>query len=290
VTTQSETDRSRAKVIPWLESLSRLPWWALLALLLGALIVYSFLTSEAYQTALSFLIDGMRLTIIATVSAFALSLILGLVAGLGRVSRNVVYYTLSTFYVEIVRGVPMLVLIIYFAYVATPLGIEIVTAIGNFLVQNIQAGFLLQLGNTLSAFNIQDVDVALRAIIGLAFGYGAFEAEVFRAGIESIGRGQMEAARSLGMSYVQAMRYVILPQAFRRVLPPLGNDFIAMLKDSSLLSILAVRELTHLGKLHRARTFRTFEAWNTVAFLYLCMTLTLSMGVKFLERRMRLEE
>jgi polar amino acid transport system permease protein len=129
-----------------------------------------------------------------------------------------------------------------------------------------------------------------RAIAGLAFCYGAFEAEVFRAGIESIERGQMEAARSLGMSYFQAMRYIILPQAIRTVLPPLGNDFIAMLKDSSLISVLAVRELTHLGKLNRSRTFRTFETWNTVTFLYLIMTLTLSVVVKFIERRMAVEE
>jgi ABC-type amino acid transport system permease subunit len=100
----------------------------------------------------------------------------------------------------------------------------------------------------------------------------------------------MEAARSLGMSYVQAMRYVILPQAVRRVMPPLGNDFIAMLKDSSLLSVLAVRELTQLGKLNRARTFTTYETWNTVAFIHLTMTLLLSLGVKTLERRMRIEK
>jgi polar amino acid transport system permease protein len=134
------------------------------------------------------------------------------------------------------------------------------------------------------------VDMRVRAIAGLAFAYGAFEAEVFRAGIQSIERGQMEAARSLGMGYFQAMRYVILPQAIRRVLPPLGNDFIAMVKDSSLISVLAVRELTHLGKLNRARTFRTFETWNTVTFLYLCLILLLSLGVKMLERRMAVEE
>jgi len=113
---------------------------------------------------------------------------------------------------------------------------------------------------------------------------------VFRAGIQSIQRGQMEAARSLGMSYFQGMRYIILPQAIRRVLPPLGNDFIAMLKDSSLISVLAVRELTHLGKLNRSRTFRTFETWNTVAFLYLVLTLSLSLVVKYMERRMAYEE
>jgi ABC-type amino acid transport system permease subunit len=129
-----------------------------------------------------------------------------------------------------------------------------------------------------------------RAIVGMAFAYGAFEAEVFRAGILSIGRGQMEAARGLGMNYYQAMRHIILPQAIRRVLPPFGNDFISIVKDSSLVSVLAVRELTHLGKLNRARTFRTFETWNSVAFLYLILTLSLSIVVKFIERRMAIEE
>jgi polar amino acid transport system permease protein len=138
--------------------------------------------------------------------------------------------------------------------------------------------------------SIQDIDMTVRASLGLAFGYGAYEAEVFRAGIESIARGQSEAARSLGMTTGQTMRYVILPQAIRRVLPPFGNDFIAMLKDSSLISVLAVRELTHLGKLNRARTFRTFETWNTVAFLYLILTVSLSLLVKLLERRMAFEE
>jgi polar amino acid transport system permease protein len=138
--------------------------------------------------------------------------------------------------------------------------------------------------------SVQDIDSLARAIAGLAFGYGAYEAEVFRAGIQSIEKGQMEAARSLGMSYFQAMRYVILPQAIRVILPPLGNDLIAMLKDSSLISVLAVRDLTQLGKLNRSRTFRTFETWNTVTYLYLSMTLLGSMAVKGLERKFKTGE
>jgi polar amino acid transport system permease protein len=180
----------------------------------------------------------------------------------------------------------MLVLIIYFAYVLTPFAVvPVLQGLGSLLLQ---VG--LAWGIPLVTLNIQDIEPVYRAIAGLAFGYGAFEAEVFRAGIESIGRGQMEAARGSGMTYFQAMRYVILPQAVRRILPPLGNDFISMLKDSALISVLAVRDLTHLGKLNRSRTFRTFETWNTVAFLYLSMTLLLSMGVKFIERRMSFDE
>ena len=206
----------------------------------------------------------------------------GLFLGLGRVSKNVFYYNFATLYVELMRGIPMLVIILYGAFVVVPLGLQIVNGLGSWIVVFPP---LAGLGNALKAVDIQQVDMSGRAIAGLAMGYAAFEAEVFRAGIQSIERGQMEAARSLGMNYVQAMRYVILPQALRRVLPPLGNDFIAILKDSSLISVLAVRDITQLGKLYRARSFSSFEAYNTMAFLYLSMTISLSMVVKFIERR-----
>ena len=286
----SEVERPQPKLIPWTKKLTQLPWWALIILLAGVLIVYFLFTSPTYQDAFSFLRAGVRLTILVSLIAFGLSLILGLIAGLGRVSKNVVSYTISSFYVEVIRGIPLLVLLIYFAYVVTPLALQFLNWLGTAMLQNLTIGPLMGLAHSLADLNIQSVDMLARAIAGLAFAYGAFEAEVFRAGIESIERGQMEAARSLGMSYFQAMRYVILPQAIRRVLPPFGNDFIAMLKDSSLISVLAVRELTQLGKLNRARTFRTYETWNTVAFLYLIMTLSLSLLVKFMERRMAFEE
>jgi len=286
----SEVERPQPKLIPWTKKLTQLPWWALIILLAGVLIVYFLFTSPTYQDAFSFLRAGVRLTILVSLIAFGLSLILGLIAGLGRVSKNVVSYTISSFYVEVIRGIPLLVLLIYFAYVVTPLALQFLNWLGTAMLQNLTIGPLMGLAHSLADLNIQNVDMLARAIAGLAFAYGAFEAEVFRAGIESIERGQMEAARSLGMSYFQAMRYVILPQAIRRVLPPFGNDFIAMLKDSSLISVLAVRELTQLGKLNRARTFRTYETWNTVAFLYLIMTLSLSLLVKFMERRMAFEE
>jgi polar amino acid transport system permease protein len=131
------------------------------------------------------------------------------------------------------------------------------------------------------------VDFLARAVAALAISYGAFSAEIFRAGIESIGKGQMEAARSLGMNYFQAMRYIILPQAIRRVLPPLGNDFIAMLKESSLVSALGVRDITQLGKLYAASSFQFFATYNAVAFIYLTMTILLSLGVKGLENRLK---
>lgn len=285
----SKTEERESKLFPWTGRLEQVPWWALIILLLGALIVYFIIISPSYQHAFLFLVAGVKLTIGVSLISFGIALVFGLVLGMGRVSKNVVFYTLSSLYIELVRGIPILVLLIYFAWVVTPLFLQLLNWLGTALA-NVAVGPLVGLAENMATLGMQDVDMVVRAIAGLAFAYAAFEAEVFRAGIQSIQRGQMEAARSLGMSYFQGMRYIILPQAIRRVLPPLGNDFIGLLKDSSLISVLAVRELTHLGKLNRARTFETFETWNTVAFLYLILTLSLSVFVKFIERRMAYEE
>jgi polar amino acid transport system permease protein len=262
------------------------PWWALAIALAAVLIVFSILTSPIYQDAFNFIKEGIITTIRVTVIAYGLSIVGGLILGLGRVSKNVIFYNLATLYVEVMRGIPMLVIILYSAFVVVPMSLDLINGLGNWMVRIVP---LIGIGQRLQQVNIQNVDMSVRAIAGLALGYAAFEAEVFRAGIQSIEKGQMEAARSLGMNYFQAMRYVILPQALRRVLPPLGNDLIAMLKDSSLISVLAVRDITQLGKLYRARSFRSFEAYNTMAFLYLSMTLSLSMMVKFIEGKMSRE-
>ena len=169
-------------------------------------------------------------------------------------------YTVSTLYVEMVRGVPMLVIILYMGFAVTPA--------------------LRQ-----STDNAIDLRGWPSALIGLAFGYGAYLAEVFRAGIQSIPPGQMEAARSLGMNYMQAMRHIILPQAVRVVLPPLGNDFISMLKDSSLISVIALPEVLQQGRLWISRNFRAFEGFNSVVMVYLVMTLLLSLFVRLIERK-----
>jgi len=270
------------RLFPAAGNLAKWPWWALAIALAAILIVFSIFFSPAYQDAFIFISEGIGTTIRVTLTAYAMAIVGGLFLGLGRVSKNVFYYNFATMYVELMRGIPMLVIILYGAFVVVPVGLGILNGLGNILVGVPPlAGF----GLALQQINIQQVDMSGRAIAGLAMGYAAFEAEVFRAGIQSIERGQMEAARSLGMNYVQSMRYVILPQAFRRVLPPLGNDFIAILKDSSLISVLAVRDITQLGKLFRARSFSSFEAYNTMAFLYLSMTLSLSMLVKFIERK-----
>lgn len=235
-------------------ALSQMPWWLIIIVLVGAFVFYSMLQEERYVNALSYLLRGVVITIRISVISYAVALVLGLIAGLGRVSRNPIIYTIATLYVEVIRGVPLLLIIIYAHYVVAPV-----------------------LGTNRNA--------ELSGIIALSLGYGAYLAEVYRAGIESIERGQMEAGRSLGLGYGQTMRYIILPQAIRRVLPPLGNDFIALLKDSSLVSAIAVNELTKLGQIEAARTFDQFRTLNAVAVLYLILTLLLSLGVRLIERR-----
>ncbi|GAB4211032.1 MAG: amino acid ABC transporter permease [Roseiflexaceae bacterium] len=234
--------------------LDRMPWWLLILILAGAIVLYAMLQDEGYVNALTYLIGGIGVTVRISVVAYVIALVLGLVAGLGRISKNKLINTVATLYVEVMRGLPMLVIILYCQFVLAP-----------------------QLGIQRNA--------ELSGILALAIGYGAYLAEVYRAGIESIERGQTEAARSLGMSSGQAMRYIVLPQAIRRVLPPLGNDFIAMLKDSSLLSAIGVNELTQLARIDGARTFDFFRAFNAAALMYLILTIVLSLGVRYLEGR-----
>jgi polar amino acid transport system permease protein len=281
-TTLREDERSeRPSFRKWL---ARAPWWVSALVLIVVLFIYAVLTNPNYRATFDIMIfgrpnsgalEGILLTIRITLIAFAIASVLGLLTGLARVSSNVVMFNVATFYVEIVRGIPLVVLMLYCAFVLLPIAMDALIGLGN----SLHIGFLTNL-------EIRNVSFEVRAIIALAFGYGAYEAEVFRAGIQSIERGQMEAARSLGMTYFQAMRHVILPQAVRRILPPLGNDFIALLKDSSLATVLAVPELTQLGRIQRSSTFRVYEVFNTVAILYLSMTVILSFGVRVLERRM----
>ena len=262
------------------ERLSHLPWWLLIILLAGVILFYAITTNELYSVIFGRLVQGVGVTLFVALVAYTVAIVIGLIVALGRVSKNPITYNLSTLYVNVIRGVPILVQIFYVAFVLSPAFISLLNSIGHGL-----AG-ILGPENALAVTTTQDISMLARVMIALALAYGGFEAETFRAGIESIGRGQMEAARSLGMSYFQAMRYIILPQAFRRVLPPLGNDFISMIKDSSLVSVLGVRDITQEARLYSAASFRYPETYNTLAFVYLSITFTLSMGVKFLENRL----
>jgi polar amino acid transport system permease protein len=188
--------------------------------------------------------------------------VIGLFVGLGRISHNVFIRNLAITYVEFIRGVPTLVLIFTLAFVIVPSAAQ---AVG---------------------LDNQEISGNSRAMAALAIIYGAFLAEIFRAGIESIPPGQMEAARSLGMTYAQSMRFIILPQAIRNISPALGNDFIAMLKDSSLVSVLAVHDLTHRARLYAGSTFRFRESYLVLTFTYLSLTLVLSLFLRWYERRL----
>jgi polar amino acid transport system permease protein len=223
---------------------------------------------------------GIFLTLTVTFMAFGIALIIGLFVGIMRVSTNPILYALSTLYVEVIRGIPMLVILLYVGFAVAPELRDGITVLDLGWFGSAAPDYQLTLK--------VDLSDRQKAILGLAFGYGAFIAEIFRAGIQSISRGQMEAARSLGMSYPQAMQHVVLPQAVRVVLPPLGNDFISLLKDSALISILALPDLLFRGRQYIGNTFRAFEVYNTVAILYLAMTLFLSLLVRVIERRTRL--
>jgi polar amino acid transport system permease protein len=282
--------QKRPGVMSQLINIDEVPWWAVILIVIGLVLIYLILANPNYADTFAFISQGVIVTLRMTLIAYFISIFLGLLTGLARTSKNKIVYTISTLYVESARGIPLIVLMLYVAFVLVPGVVSGLHSLGEWgIAQNLPT-WLNNFFVSLSEFSIRSIEVELRAIIALAIGYGAYEAEIFRAGIQSIGRGQMEAARSLGMTYFQAMRFIILPQAIRRVLPPLGNDFISMLKDSSLATVLAVREITQLGRLRRASTFRVFETFNVVTFLYLSMTLVLSAGVRVLERKLRFEE
>lgn len=258
------------------------PWWLLGILIISIVTILNISGKSSFRNAVDFIKTGISVTILTTIVAFIFAIILGLITGLGRISNNVFIRNLATFYVEVVRGIPMLVLIFFIAFVGVPALFDSLNVLGK---RFLEIG-LSTLGATLSELDNNIVSMNTRAVIALAVTYGAFLAEIFRAGIESIGKGQMEAARSQGMTYWQALRYVILPQAVRNVLPALGNDFISMLKDSSLVSVLAVRDITQIARLYAGRTFQYREAYLILAVLYLTMTVLLSLLLKFIERRM----
>lgn len=204
---------------------------------------------------LPLLITGAGITIQITAISVGLGLIIGMFVGIARISNVKLLRWLAAIYIDFLRGTPLLVQI-FLIYFALP----------------------VLLG--------QRVDPFIAAITACGINSGAYIAEIFRAGIQAIDEGQMEAGRSLGMTWVQTMRYIIVPQAFKNIVPPLGNEFIALLKDSSLVSVIGFEELTRRGQLIIARTYGSLEIWISVALIYLVMTLTISRLVAYLEKRL----
>ena len=277
-------EQSRSRVTSW-SFLYAFPWWALALILLGIWVGISIAADEIYSNIFNQLQAGIAMTLRVAVISYASAFGIGLVVGMIRSSTpkpragilghilsiaHLILYNTATFFVMVMRGLPVLIVLLIFAFVIVP-------AVRNYLGES--WGIQVELrGSSVES-----------AIIALAFTYGAFLSETFRAGIQSIDKGQIEAARSLGMNYVQTMRYIVLPQAIRRVLPPLGNDFVAMIKDSSLVAILGIRDLTQLAKVSSGASFRYLETYTTVAIIYLSMTIVGSVIVRFVERRVSFE-
>jgi polar amino acid transport system permease protein len=257
--------------------LADFPFWFLAILLLGVVTLWAVLSDAGYAQIFRALSGGVLTTAWVTLVAFTLATALGLAVALMRTSGQPLLVQLATFYTELVRGIPILVFLFYVAFVGAPATI----AAANWLTGPLQAmGWM-------PALTVRNFDLTWRAIIALMVCYSAFLAEVFRAGIESVPQGQIEAARALGLGRWHIARHIVAPQAFRVILPPLGNDFVSMIKDSALVSALGVQDITQLGKVYSSGTFKFFETYNVVAFLYLTMTISLSLLVRWLERRMK---
>ncbi|SFV38058.1 polar amino acid transport system permease protein [Devosia crocina] len=253
--------------------LARLPWWLLAIGLLLVLVFWSIMANETYAGIFRKVSAGILTTLWVTAVAFVAATVLGLVVALARTSRFRLLREAATFYVELIRGIPVLVFLFYVAFVAGP---ALVVAYNWVFAYPIEWGWM-------GTMTVRNFDYVWRAILALTICYSAFIAEIFRAGIEAVGRGQVEAARSLGLSRLQCFRLVIMPQALRTILPPLGNDFVAMIKDSALVSALGVADITQLGYLHASGSFQYFETYNVIAFLYLTLTISLSLLVRWLE-------
>ena len=205
---------------------------------------------------LPLLLQGALVTLEITALSVGLGLVFGLIAALAQISKFAPLRLLGKIYVDFIRGTPLLVQI-FIIYFALPVIIG------------------------------QRIDPFVAAVAACSINSGAYVAEIFRAGIQSIDIGQLRAGLSLGMNWSMTMRYIILPQAFKRIIPPLGNEFIAMLKDSSLVSVIGFEELTRSGQLIIAETYGSLEIWSAVAVIYLVMTLTISRLVSFLEKRFK---
>jgi polar amino acid transport system permease protein len=220
---------------------------------LALLVLLPFLSPRPHRQIIAFLPDGILATFEVTVLSIIFALIVGLITGLGRISRIKILNRIATVYVEVIRGIPLLVQLFYIYY-----------AMGK----------------------IVQVPRLVAAVTAMTICYGAYLGEIFRAGIQSVPRGQMEAALALGLTRWQAMRRIILPQTIRLVLPPVGNEFIALLKDSSLVSILAVADLLRRGREYASKTFYYFETYTVVALVYLVLTLFFSKLVGMMEERL----
>lgn len=244
------------------------PWWLVAILAIIAALILAVVFSEDYQEAFVNIFplplratEGILMTLYLTFGSFVVAIMIGLLLGLGRVSKNPVLSNLAATYIEFVRGIPMLVFIFVIALVLVPDFADLIN------------------------MNSRSISQAVRVAAALSFFYAAFIAEVFRAGIQSVAREQAEAGRSLGLNDRQIMRRIVLPQAVRNMLPALGNDLISLMKDTSLVSVMAVREVTQMARLYSGSTFRFREGFFILVIIYVVLTLILSLILRWYERR-----
>ncbi len=247
---------------------SEFPWWLVgivaVIVLMASAIVFSDIYSEAFSAILPLpanFTQGLAMTLYLTVGSFIVATGLGLVIGLARMSRNTAIRNLAAFYIEFIRGIPVIVFMFLIALVVAP---EFADLLG---------------------VSSRAIGMAWRAAAALSLFYAAFIAEVFRAGIQSVSKSQTEAGRSIGLSERQITRKIVLPQAVRNMLPALGNDLISLMKDTSLVSVLAVREITQMARLYSGSTFRFRESFFILVVMYVTLTLTLSLLLRWYERR-----
>jgi His/Glu/Gln/Arg/opine family amino acid ABC transporter permease subunit len=249
------------------------PWWLVILGVTGLWMGYEVWASAIYAQVIATLVKGIQVTVAVTLVAYVSASALGLALAVAGLSRYVVLRQAARIWIEVIRGVPMMVLLLYVAFVVAPAMVY---------AWNWAAGWL-----GAAPISARDFPLIARAVLALTLAYSAFLAEIFRAGLQAVDKGQIEAAMSLGLTGWQRFRHIVFPQAFRMILPPLGNDFVAMVKDSSLVSILGVADITQLGKVQAAGNFRYFETYNMVALLYLVMTIGLSLGLRTIETRLK---
>ena len=237
------------------------PWWWLVIAVSLLTLFLIFIYPKPYQDFLSFAKDGILTTIVVTIISFILMVIFGFTGGIGRTSSKKPYRFISSLYVEIVRGIPLLVHLVIW-YFCLP-----------YLLQKISP-------------NLQ-IDPLYSAILAIGFCYGAYMSEIVRTGIESVPKEQTDGGLALGLNARQNLRYVILPQGIRNMIPPTANEFISLLKDSSLVSTVAVADLTRRGREFMSANANPIETWLMVALIYLIMTLIATRISAILERRFK---
>ena len=271
-----------------------MPYWIIFLVILGILLAISIITDKVYSNIFNQLMEGVSMTLFVSIASYLTALTIAVIVGIvrsnppappqSRESRRkavmrvlrIGAYNVCTVYVSVMRGIPILVVLLVTGFIVVPalrgmINDVVVSGVRD-LVNDPDIPDLIWRGSS-----------AGTAIVALAITYGAYMSETVRAGIQSIPKGQFEAAYSVGMTYWQTMRTIILPQAFRNVLPPLGNDFVAMIKDSSLLAFLGIRDVTQIAKTSSGRSFRYVETYAVVAYIYLTLVILATTLVNLLE-------